>query len=96
MLNASLAPEARTADRPSMLTGPQIRAARALLKWSASDLSERCGVSYAAVQRAESAEGMPNMQTKNLAAIKTALERAGVIFLAEGETRPGGPGVRLR
>jgi transcriptional regulator with XRE-family HTH domain len=80
----------------AMLIGPQIRAARALLKWTASELSERCGVSYPAIQRAESAEGMPNMQTKNLAAIKAALEAGGVVFLDDGDTRPGGPGVRLK
>lgn len=78
-----------------MLTGPQIRAARALLKWSAVDLSKRCGVSYTAIQRAESAEGMPNMHTNNLLAIKTALEQAGIIFLDPGVNRDGGPGVRL-
>ncbi len=64
-----------------MLTGGQIRAARALLKWSANDLAARCSVSYAAIQRAEAVDGMPNMQTRNLAAIKSALESGGVVFL---------------
>lgn len=85
---------------PSMtsvvLTGAQIRAGRALLKWSATDLSERCGVSYAAIQRAEGADGMPNMQTKNLAAIKAALETGGVEFIDGPYSSDGGPGVRLR
>lgn len=79
-----------------MLTGSQIRAARALLKWSAADLSKHCGVSYPAIQRAESVEHMPNMQTKNLLAIKTTLERAGVQFLDGPYSGNGGPGVRLR
>lgn len=79
-----------------MLTGAQIRAGRALLRWSATDLAAHCGVSYAAIQRAEAADGMPNMQTKNLAAIKSALEAGGVIFLDAGAIRDGGPGVRLR
>lgn len=80
----------------AVLTGSQIRAARALLKWSAHDLAIKCGVSYAAIQRAESVEQMPNMQSRNLAAIKSALEAGGVVFLDAGQNRDGGPGARLR
>jgi hypothetical protein len=76
-----------------MLTAAQIRAGRALLKWSATQLSKRCGVSYAAIQRAEAGEGLPRMQVRNLAAIKRALEDGGVVFL---DTEGGGPGVRLK
>lgn len=78
-----------------MLTGAQIRAARALLKWSGRDLAERSGVSYPALQRAEAVDDMPNMQTKNLAAIKSALEAGGVVFLDGPYSGSGGPGVRL-
>src|SRR6476620_12323517 len=77
-----------------MLTAAQIRAGRALLKWSAMQLSEQCGVSYAAIQRAEAGEGLPNMQVRNLAAIKRALEDGGVVFLDDNDG--GGPGVRLK
>ena len=79
-----------------MLTGAQIRAARAMLRWSAQDLATHCGLSYAAVQRAENADGMPNMQSRNLLALKTTLEGAGVVFLDPGDMRPGGHGVRMR
>lgn len=79
-----------------MLVGSQIRAARALLRWSISDLAQRCGVSVPAIQRAEQAEGMPNMQTKNLAAIKTTFEESGVLFLDQGDIKSGGPGVRFK
>lgn len=79
-----------------MLTGAQIRAARALLRWSGHDLAKRSGVSYPAIQRAERAEDTPNMQVKNLMAIKSALEVGGVVFMDTGEQRPGGPGVRLK
>ncbi|MER9052424.1 transcriptional regulator [Mesorhizobium sp. M0027] len=34
--------------------------------------------------------------TNNLSAIGTAVETAGAIFLADGDTVDGGPGVRLR
>lgn len=79
-----------------MLTGSQIRAARALLKWSGRELADRSGVSYPALQRAEAVDEMPNMQTKNLAAIKSALEAGGVIFLDGPYSGDAGPGVRLR
>ena len=80
----------------AVLTGSQIRAARALLKWSGQDLAERCGVSYPAIQRAERVDDMPNMQAKNLLAIKAALEGGGVVFLDSGQHRDGGAGVRRR
>lgn len=78
-----------------MITGAQIRAARALLRWSAQDLADRAGLSYPTVQRAESGDGVPRMRLQNLAAIQRALECAGVAFLARGDVRDGGPGVRL-
>lgn len=80
----------------SVLTGSQIRAARALLKWSGHDLAERSGVSYPAIQRAERVDDMPNMQAKNLLAIKSALESGGCVFMDGPYQGNGGPGVRLR
>jgi transcriptional regulator with XRE-family HTH domain len=79
-----------------MLTGSQIRAARALLRWSGQTLSEKSGVSYPAIQRAESTDDLPNMQVRNLAAIKGALEAAGVEFFDGSYSGLGGPGVRLK
>ena len=69
----------------------RIRAARGFLRWSARDLAECSGVSYAAIQRAEAVDGLPNMQSKNLEAVRSALETAGVEF-----TNGDQPGVRLR
>ena len=79
----------------SMLTGAQTRAARALVKWSAHDLAARSGVSYSAIQRAELAEGMPNILTKTFAAIKCALEEGGVEFFDGPYSGDAGPGVQL-
>jgi transcriptional regulator with XRE-family HTH domain len=78
-----------------MVTGAQIRAARALIGWSATTLAERSGVSYPTIQRAEGVDGVPRMQAPNLAAIQRTLENAGVVFLDDGELREGGPGVRM-
>lgn len=69
----------------------QSRAARALLDWSQSTLSEAAGVARATIAEFESGRRVPI--ANNLAAIRTALEAAGIIFIDEnGE----GPGVRLR
>lgn len=90
---------AKTFDRQHdsrMITGPQIRAARALLGWSAAELAERAGLSYPTVQRAESVEDVPAMKTQNLLALQRALEGAGIAFLDAGQNRDGGAGVRFR
>lgn len=96
MKHSPLAATANPLEVAAVLTGSQIRAARALLKWSGQDLAKHSGVSYPAIQRAERTNEMPNMHTRNLAAIKTALEAGGVIFLDAGASRDGGPGVRLK
>ncbi len=76
-----------------MLTSDQIRAARALVKWSAQELADNVGLGISTVQRMEGADGVPSSSAKNLAAVQTALEKAGVEFIAENG---GGAGVRLR
>ena len=96
MPNTALASRPPSHESAVMLTGAQIRAARALLRWSAQELAGKCGVSYASIQRVEGADGVPNMQVKNLMAIKAALERGGVEFLDGPYSGSGGPGVRLR
>lgn len=80
----------------TMLTGSQIRAARALIGWTTQRLAKEAGVSYATISRAEQTDAMPSMRTNSLQAVQTALESAGVIFLDAGDNRDGGPGVRLR
>ena len=84
-------------DAPKwMVTGPQLRSARSLLGWSVAELAERAGVSYPTVHRAERAAGTPRIRVENLLALVQALEDGGVVFLAAGDVRSGGPGVRLR
>ncbi|WP_227323313.1 helix-turn-helix domain-containing protein [Acidisoma silvae] len=69
----------------------QSRAARGLLDWSRDRLSAECGVAKRTIVRFEAEEGETRAST--LAAIRAALETAGVEFIAENG---GGPGVRLR
>jgi hypothetical protein len=78
---------------PKPLTSAQIRAARALLRWSAEDLATRSLLSVATIRRAELAEEHTSMTAANDLAVRRALEAAGVVFIDENG---GGPGVRLR
>ena len=75
-----------------MLTGAQLRAARALVRLSAEDLAARSGVGVATIWRAEALDGPVKMISANRAAVASALEDAGVVFIA---ANGGGPGVRL-
>lgn len=61
----------------SLLTGDQMRAARALLRWSAEDLSRRSSVSLRTIRRAEIAEGQTMMAKANNLSIRRVLEAAG-------------------
>jgi hypothetical protein len=75
------------------LTSFQIKAARALIGWTADDLSRRSAVSLRTIRRAELAERNTSMTSANDLAVRHALEDAGVEFIDENG---GGPGVRLR
>jgi hypothetical protein len=75
------------------LKSSQIRAARALLRWSADDLARESAVGVTTIRRAELTEHDTSMTMANNLAIKRALEAAGVEFIDENG---GGPGVRLR
>ena len=70
------------------ISGAQLRAARALLKWWVHKLSDQCGVSESAITRAEQVNGTPPMHVRNLNAIRQVLEEHGIEFL-------GLDGVRL-
>src|SRR5690242_88591 len=63
------------------VTGAQLRAARALLKWSVRDLSDRCGVSRSAISRGEKVDGTPPMHERNFNTIRTIFEEQGIEFL---------------
>jgi hypothetical protein len=79
--------------RPPSLTSAQIRAARALIRWSAEDLARHSEVSVTTVRRAELMPSATALTRANDQAIRRALELAGVEFI---DAEKGGPGVRLR
>jgi hypothetical protein len=72
------------------ISSAQMRAARALLRWSALDLARASKIGVATIRRAEVSEGEVPVTSANEAALRRALEAAGVEF-TNGEK----PGVRL-
>ena len=72
-----------------MITSDQIRAARALIRWSAADLASAAGIGSATIKRMEVMEGVPSGNVKTLLALKAALEAAGVEFVGTPDDRPG-------
>jgi hypothetical protein len=75
------------------LSSAQIRAARALLRWSAQDLARQSALGVNTVRRAEVAEERIAITAANNLAIRRAFEAAGIEFIDENG---GGPGVRLK
>ena len=75
------------------ITGAQIRAARALVRWSAKDLAREAHVGVATVSRAEAEEGPTTLTAANVNAIRIALENAGIEFIPRNG---GGVGVRFK
>ena len=75
------------------LTSAQLRAGRALIRWSAEDLARASSVGLTTIRRAELTDAETSMTAANDLAVRRALETAGVEFIDENG---GGPGVRLR
>jgi transcriptional regulator with XRE-family HTH domain len=76
-----------------LITSDQIRAARALLRWSGKDLAEKTGLGFSTLMRLEVLDGVPGAQAKTLETIQKALEEAGIEFIGSPEE---GAGVRWK
>ncbi len=76
-----------------MISTEQIRAARALLRWTAQNLADVSGVGVATIRRIELMDGVPSGQVRTIEALRAALEAAGVEFVGSPSDRPG---VRLK
>ncbi len=72
-----------------MISTDQVRAARALIRWSAQQLADASGVGVATIRRMEVVDGVPSGQIRSLLAIQTALESAGVEFVGSPTDNPG-------
>jgi hypothetical protein len=75
------------------ISSAQMRAARAMLRWSALDLATQSKVGVATIRRVEVLEGEIPVTSANEASIRRAFENAGIEFLHDNG---GGEGVRLR
>ena len=79
-----------------MITGPQIRAARALLGLDQRELARLSGLSAPTIQRMETCEGSVRAVVDSLEKVMNALANAGVELIVEGAPSQGvGLGVRL-
>ena len=76
-----------------MITGSQIRSARAALRWSADVLAREAGLGVQTIKRLEQVEGVPASRTSTLLDIQRTLEAAGIEFIGAPDD---GPGIRLR
>jgi hypothetical protein len=90
------------------ITGMQIRAARAALKWTLAELAKAAGVADSTIRSIESSDGEPvirgggvdqtleyriSARSDALARIVAALEKAGITFLPANAQ---GAGIRGR
>ncbi|HEX2352430.1 MAG TPA: helix-turn-helix transcriptional regulator [Xanthobacteraceae bacterium] len=80
-----------------MITGAQMRAARALLGIDQRQLAERSSLSLPTIQRMEASDGVIRGNVDSLMKLVDALATAGIELISEGAVSPGGGrGVRLK
>ena len=72
-----------------MITSGQIKAARALVGWTARDLAAKAEIGFSTMIRLESADGVPSGNIKTIDAVKKALEDAGVEFTGTPDSQAG-------
>ena len=75
----------------NMITGSQIRAARALLGWSQQDLADKALLSETAVLKLETQSA--DTRTSTILKVRKSLEKAGIDFITRSD---GAVGVVLR
>jgi transcriptional regulator with XRE-family HTH domain len=80
-----------------LITAPQLRAARALLRMDQRALAEAAGLSLPTIQRMEASEGNVRGNVDSLVKLIRALDDAGIELIQEGAiSQGGGRGVRLK
>ena len=76
-----------------MITSEQIRAGRALLRITITDLAKLANIGEATIKRVEAGTGLPSANVRTIDAIIKAFQNAGVEFVGTPDDRPG---VRLK
>jgi len=80
-----------------MITGPQMRAARALLGIDQRQLAQLAGLSLPTIQRMEASDGVVRGNVDSLMKLVDALAAGGIELIGDGATSSGGGrGVRLK
>jgi predicted transcriptional regulator len=80
-----------------MITGSQMRAARALLGIDQRELAQRAALSLPTIQRMEASDGVIRGNVDSMMKLIEALAAAGIELIAEGSaSQGGGCGVRLK
>jgi transcriptional regulator with XRE-family HTH domain len=80
-----------------MITGTQMRAARALLGFDQRQLAKACGLSLPTIQRMESSDGVVRGNVDSLMKLVDALSSNGIELIGDGAASSGGGrGVRLK
>ena len=80
-----------------MITGPQMRAARALLGFDQRQLAQAAGLSLPTIQRMEANNGVVRGNVDSLMKLVDALAAGGIELIGEGANSSGhGRGVRLK
>ncbi len=77
----------------SMISGIQIRASRAALRWTIDELAQHSGLGVRTIKRFESQDGIPASRSSTLVGLKATLESAGIEFIGTPEDSPG---IRVR
>lgn len=77
----------------SMISGVQIRASRAALRWTIEELAAKSGLGVRTIKRFEAQDGIPASRSSSLLELRATLVSAGIEFIGTPED---GPGIRVR
>jgi transcriptional regulator with XRE-family HTH domain len=72
-----------------ILTGEQLRAARAMLKMEQAELAKLSGISIDTIKRLERVDGPLHVHARTLHNLRSAFEEEGVIFIRGSRSLPG-------